>query len=96
MLKCHQEILTVLCNFSERNYSFTTLMFLINGFARYLNKKKTAEEMEQRYQKTESVDYSLKEGETIVLQLKNVRSLLTLMILLFIYETSVSSSDLVS
>jgi len=38
-----------------------------------LNKKKTAEEMEQHYQNTSSVDYSLKEGETIVLQLKNVR-----------------------
>ncbi|XP_052178724.1 uncharacterized protein LOC127792310 [Diospyros lotus] len=37
----------------------------------YLNKKKTAEEMEQQYQKTNSVDYSLKDGETIVLQLKN-------------------------
>ncbi|OWM73353.1 hypothetical protein CDL15_Pgr001467 [Punica granatum] len=39
--------------------------------SRYLNKKKTAEEMEQQYQHTSSVDYSLKEGETIVLQLKN-------------------------
>jgi hypothetical protein len=38
-----------------------------------LNKKKTAEEMEQQYQNTSSVDYSLKEGETIVLQLKNVK-----------------------
>ncbi|KAK1285348.1 Uncharacterized protein QJS10_CPB20g00418 [Acorus calamus] len=37
----------------------------------YLNKKKTAEEMEQHYQKTSSIDYSLKEGETLVLQLKN-------------------------
>ncbi|KAJ3670891.1 hypothetical protein LUZ60_008317 [Juncus effusus] len=37
----------------------------------YLNKKKTAEEMEQHYQNTSSVDYSLKEGETLVLQLKN-------------------------
>lgn len=39
---------------------------------RYLNKKKTAEEMEQQYQQTSSVDYSLKDGETLVLQLKNV------------------------
>lgn len=39
---------------------------------RYLNKKKTAEEMEQQFLKTSSVDYSLKEGETLVLQLKNV------------------------
>ncbi|KAI3881825.1 hypothetical protein MKX03_019374 [Papaver bracteatum] len=43
----------------------------LHDHMKYLNKKKTAEEMEQRYQKTESVDYSLKEGETIVLQLKN-------------------------
>ncbi|KAI4322760.1 hypothetical protein L6164_022425 [Bauhinia variegata] len=40
----------------------------------YLNKKKTAEEMEQHYQQTSSVDYSLKEGETLVLQLKNNKS----------------------
>lgn len=39
---------------------------------RYLNKKKTAEEMVQHYEKSSSVDYSLKEGETLVLQLKNV------------------------
>ncbi|KAL7219378.1 hypothetical protein ACSBR2_012443 [Camellia fascicularis] len=39
--------------------------------SRYLNKKKTAEEMEQQYQKSSSVDYSLKDGETLVLQLKN-------------------------
>ena len=38
---------------------------------RYLNKKKTAEEMEQHYQKASSVDYSLKDGETLVLQIKN-------------------------
>ncbi|XP_038973851.1 uncharacterized protein At1g03900 isoform X2 [Phoenix dactylifera] len=38
---------------------------------KYLNKKKTAEEMEQHYQTTSSVDYSLKEGETLVLQIKN-------------------------
>lgn len=38
---------------------------------KYLNKKKTAEEMEEHYQKAASVDYSLKEGETLVLQLKN-------------------------
>lgn len=44
-------------------------------FYRYLNKKKTAEEMEQQYQQTSSVDYSLKDGETLVLQLKNVKSL---------------------
>lgn len=38
---------------------------------KYLNKKKTAEEMEEHYQKASSVDYSLKEGETLVLQIKN-------------------------
>lgn len=45
---------------------------------RYLNKKKTAEEMEQHYQKASSVDYSLKDGETLVLQIKNVSSLASL------------------
>lgn len=30
--------------------------------------------MEQHYQHTSSVDYSLKEGETLVLQIKNVSS----------------------
>lgn len=45
---------------------------------RYLNKKKAAEEMEQQYQNTSAVDYSLKEGETLVLQLKNVNILLLL------------------
>uniref|UniRef100_A0A0E0MZ89 NECAP PHear domain-containing protein n=2 Tax=Oryza TaxID=4527 RepID=A0A0E0MZ89_ORYRU len=40
----------------------------------YLNKKKTAEEMVQHYEKSSSVDYSLKEGETLVLQLKNKES----------------------
>ncbi|EAZ12684.1 hypothetical protein OsJ_02601 [Oryza sativa Japonica Group] len=36
--------------------------------------KKTAEEMVQHYEKSSSVDYSLKEGETLVLQLKNKES----------------------
>ncbi|XP_072994999.1 uncharacterized protein At1g03900 [Typha latifolia] len=43
----------------------------LHDHMKYLNKKKTAEEMEQHYQTTSSVDYSLKEGETLVLQLKN-------------------------
>uniref|UniRef100_A0A5B6ZBY9 NECAP PHear domain-containing protein n=1 Tax=Davidia involucrata TaxID=16924 RepID=A0A5B6ZBY9_DAVIN len=43
----------------------------LHDHMKYLNKKKTAEEMEQQYQKTSSVDYSLKEGETLVLQIKN-------------------------
>lgn len=34
--------------------------------------------MEQQYQNTSAVDYSLKEGETLVLQLKNVYILLLL------------------
>ncbi|KAI3520129.1 hypothetical protein L1887_09353 [Cichorium endivia] len=38
---------------------------------KYLNKKKTAEEMEQEYQHTSAVDYNLKDGQTSVLQLKN-------------------------
>lgn len=31
--------------------------------------------MEQHFQKTSSADYSLKDGETLVLQIKNVSSL---------------------
>ncbi|XP_009593644.1 uncharacterized protein [Nicotiana tomentosiformis] len=43
----------------------------LHDHMKYLNKKKTAEEMEQQYQKSSSVDYSLKEGETLKLQIKN-------------------------
>ncbi|KAJ6859194.1 hypothetical protein NC652_041473 [Populus alba x Populus x berolinensis] len=43
----------------------------IGELPRYLDKKKTAEDMEQHFQETSSVDYSLKEGETLVLQMKN-------------------------
>ncbi|KAM3222283.1 hypothetical protein T459_20342 [Capsicum annuum] len=43
----------------------------LHDHQKYLNKKKTAEEMEQQYQKSSSVDYSLKEGETLKLQIKN-------------------------
>uniref|UniRef100_A0A0D9YBP1 NECAP PHear domain-containing protein n=1 Tax=Oryza glumipatula TaxID=40148 RepID=A0A0D9YBP1_9ORYZ len=43
----------------------------LHDHMKYLNKKKTAEEMVQHYEKSSSVDYSLKEGETLVLQLKN-------------------------
>ncbi|XP_074582590.1 uncharacterized protein At1g03900 [Curcuma longa] len=43
----------------------------LHDHMKYLNKKKVAEEMEQHYQTTSTVDYSLKEGETLVLQLKN-------------------------
>ncbi|KAG0447426.1 hypothetical protein HPP92_028364 [Vanilla planifolia] len=38
---------------------------------KYLNKKHAAEEMEQRFLESSSVDYSLKEGETLVLQINN-------------------------
>ncbi|KAJ9686173.1 hypothetical protein PVL29_015190 [Vitis rotundifolia] len=50
----------------------------LHDHMKYLNKKKTAEEMEQHYQKASSVDYSLKDGETLVLQIKNVSSLASL------------------
>ncbi|XP_066306483.1 uncharacterized protein At1g03900-like [Miscanthus floridulus] len=43
----------------------------LHDHMKYLNKKKAAEEMVQHYEKQSSVDYSLKEGETLVLQLKN-------------------------
>lgn len=43
----------------------------LHDHMKYLNKKKTAEEMEQQSQHTSSVDYSLKEGEKLVLQIKN-------------------------
>ncbi|KAL8267671.1 hypothetical protein R6Q59_001469 [Mikania micrantha] len=43
----------------------------LHDHMKYLDKKKTAEEMEQQFQQTCSVDYSLKDGETLVLQLKN-------------------------
>ncbi|KAJ6842153.1 uncharacterized protein M6B38_302175 [Iris pallida] len=56
--------------FRERTqaYDFQAALY---DHMKYLNKKKTAEEMEQHYQTTSSVDYSLKEGETLVLQIKN-------------------------
>ncbi|KAJ6360749.1 hypothetical protein OIU77_004713 [Salix suchowensis] len=50
----------------------------LHDHMKYLDKKKTAEEMEQHFQTTSSVDYSLKEGETIVLQMKNGLSNLSL------------------
>ncbi|CAD6237864.1 unnamed protein product [Miscanthus lutarioriparius] len=46
----------------------------LHDHMKYLNKKKAAEEMVQHYEKQSSVDYSLKEGETLVLQLKNKES----------------------
>ncbi|KAL5220210.1 hypothetical protein ABZP36_024923 [Zizania latifolia] len=46
----------------------------LHDHMKYLNKKRTAEEMVLHYEKASSVDYSLKEGETLVLQLKNKES----------------------
>ncbi|KAL8151105.1 hypothetical protein V2J09_020913 [Rumex salicifolius] len=43
----------------------------LHDHMKYLDKKQTAEEMEQQFQSSSSVDYSLKDGETLVLHLKN-------------------------
>ncbi|KAG8386815.1 hypothetical protein BUALT_Bualt03G0188100 [Buddleja alternifolia] len=56
--------------FRERTEAYD-FQAALHDHMKYLNKKKTAEEMEQQYQQTSSVDYSLKDGETLVLQLKN-------------------------
>ncbi|KAK4786870.1 hypothetical protein SAY86_010703 [Trapa natans] len=56
--------------FRERTEAYD-FQAALHDHMKYLNKKKTAEEMEQHYQHTSSVDYCLKEGETLVLQLKN-------------------------
>ncbi|CAM6087295.1 unnamed protein product [Calypogeia fissa] len=48
-------------------YDFQAALF---DHVKYLNKKKEAQEMEQEYQSRPSMDYSLKEGETLTLQLK--------------------------
>ncbi|XP_020105547.1 uncharacterized protein At1g03900 isoform X1 [Ananas comosus] len=56
--------------FRERTQAYD-FQAALHDHMKYLNKKKTAEEMEQHYQSTSSVDYSLKEGETLVLQLKS-------------------------
>lgn len=56
--------------FRERTEAYD-FQAALHDHMKYLNKKKTAEEMEQQFLKTSSVDYSLKEGETLVLQLKN-------------------------
>ncbi|KAF8391238.1 hypothetical protein HHK36_023540 [Tetracentron sinense] len=56
--------------FRERTQAYD-FQAALHDHMKYLNKKKTAEEMEQHYQKSSSVDYSLKEGETLVLQIKN-------------------------
>ncbi|KAL8468684.1 hypothetical protein ACS0TY_031757 [Phlomoides rotata] len=54
--------------FRERSEAYD-FQAALHDHMKYLNKKKTAEEMEQQYQQTSSVDYSLKDGETLVLQL---------------------------
>ncbi|TVU35967.1 hypothetical protein EJB05_17874 [Eragrostis curvula] len=56
--------------FRERTEAYD-FQAALHDHMQYLNKKKAAEEMVQHYEKTSSVDYSLKEGETLVLQLKN-------------------------
>ncbi|CAN6444285.1 unnamed protein product [Victoria cruziana] len=43
----------------------------LHDHMKYLNKKQAAEEMEQNYSSKPSMDYSLKEGEKIVLHIKN-------------------------
>jgi hypothetical protein len=55
--------------FRERTEAYD-FQAALHDHMKYLNKKKTAEEMEQHYQQT-SADYSLKDGETLVLQIKN-------------------------
>ncbi|GAV60146.1 DUF1681 domain-containing protein/Methyltransf_11 domain-containing protein [Cephalotus follicularis] len=56
--------------FRERTEAYD-FQAALHDHMKYLNKKKTAEEMEQQFQNLSSVDYSLKEGESLVLQLKN-------------------------
>ncbi|KAG6570537.1 Adaptin ear-binding coat-associated protein 1, partial [Cucurbita argyrosperma subsp. sororia] len=59
--------------FRERTEAYD-FQAALHDHMKYLNKKKSAEEMEQQFQKTSSVDYSLKDGETIVLQFKSKKS----------------------
>uniref|UniRef100_A0A7N0VMM5 NECAP PHear domain-containing protein n=1 Tax=Kalanchoe fedtschenkoi TaxID=63787 RepID=A0A7N0VMM5_KALFE len=57
--------------FRERTEAYD-FQAALHDHMKYLNKKKTAEEMEQHFQQSSSsVDYSLKDGETIVINLKN-------------------------
>ncbi|KMT01825.1 hypothetical protein BVRB_9g210170 [Beta vulgaris subsp. vulgaris] len=55
--------------FRERTEAYD-FQAALHDHMKYLDKKKTAEEMEQQYQNSSTVDYSLKDGETLVLQLK--------------------------
>ncbi|KAE9588585.1 hypothetical protein Lal_00003075 [Lupinus albus] len=59
--------------FRERTEAYD-FQAALHDHMKYLDKKKTAEEMEQQYQQSSSVDYSLKEGETLVLQIKTNKS----------------------
>ncbi|KAL3754709.1 hypothetical protein ACJRO7_001897 [Eucalyptus globulus] len=59
--------------FRERTEAYD-FQAALHDHMKYLDKKKTAEEMEQQYQHKSSGDYSLKEGETLKLQLKNKSS----------------------
>ncbi|KAL6536127.1 hypothetical protein OROHE_012971 [Orobanche hederae] len=54
--------------FRERTEAYD-FQAALHDHMKYLNKKKTAEEMEQQYQQTSPPDYTLKDGETLVLQL---------------------------
>ncbi|CAL1363404.1 unnamed protein product [Linum trigynum] len=56
--------------FRERTEAYD-FQAALHDHMKYLDKKKTAEEMEQHFQHTSGLDYSLKEGETLVLQIKN-------------------------
>ncbi|KAL2938005.1 hypothetical protein RDABS01_021454 [Bienertia sinuspersici] len=56
--------------FRERTEAYD-FQAALHDHMKYLDKKKTAEEMEQHFQSSSTVDYSLKEGETLVLQLNN-------------------------
>ncbi|XP_044465585.1 uncharacterized protein At1g03900 [Mangifera indica] len=59
--------------FRERTQAYD-FQAALHDHMKYLNKKKTAEEMEQHFQNTSSVDYTLKEGETIHIEIKNKSS----------------------
>ncbi|XP_010052582.2 uncharacterized protein At1g03900 [Eucalyptus grandis] len=59
--------------FRERTEAYD-FQAALHDHMKYLDKKKTAEEMEQQYQHKSSGDFSLKEGETLKLQLKNKSS----------------------
>ncbi|XP_065874315.1 uncharacterized protein [Euphorbia lathyris] len=56
--------------FRERTEAYD-FQAALHDHIKYLDKKRTAEEMEQQFQNTSATDYSLKEGETLVLQLNN-------------------------